>query len=165
MSVRNDNLLQKGRGHLTRGAYLDRIRPLLQLPAVGCAVLGMAWMGCAFSAPLFVWIVTIALTIYLLWSGSGGIVPAIAWVSLLILSILVTDIRPDIWMEVRPYRYWARIVAAMWLTGTGIAWFLCQHGDLCARYPHGLCRQLRWLSLLSMCVGASMGTLLFDVEG
>ncbi|MEM8714582.1 MAG: hypothetical protein AAGE92_02225 [Cyanobacteria bacterium P01_G01_bin.4] len=135
------------------------------MPAVGCAVLGMAWLGCAFSAPLVVWIVTIALTIYLLWSGSGGIVPAIAWISLLILSVLVTDIRPDMWLDVRPYRYWARIMAALWLAGSGIAWFLSQHGDLCARYPQGLCRQLRLLSLLSMCVGACLGTLLFDVEG
>ena len=42
---------------------------------------------------------------------------------------------------------------------------ISQHGDLCARYPNGLCRQLRLLSLLSMCVGACLGTLLFDVEG
>lgn len=168
--VRNTHPMQRARGQRVRGSLtwwncFERIRPLLQLPAVGCAVSCMAWLGCAFSAPLVVWIVTIALAIYLLWSGSGGIVPAIAWVSLLILSVLVTDIRPEMWLNVRPYRYWARIVTALWLAGAGVAWFLSQHGDLCARYPQGLCRKLRLLSLISMCVGASLGTLLFDIKG
>ncbi|MGK7910935.1 MAG: hypothetical protein AB4050_05535 [Synechococcus sp.] len=150
---------------MTWRAPLDRVRPLLQMPVVSLAVLGMAWMGCAFSAPIAVWVVSGALFIYLLWSGRGGIVPAITWISLLILLILVADVRPEIWQEVRPYRYWARIVFAMWMVGVGIVCFLSQHGDLCARYPQGLCKRLRLLSAIGMCVGFFMGTLLFDAEG
>lgn len=165
MSVHNRIFLQRPRNYLTWGAHFDRIRPLLYMPVASGAVLAMAWVGCAFSAPPVVWVVSGGLLVYLLWSGSGGIVPAISWISLLILVILISDVRPEIWQELRPYRYWARIVSAMWIAGVGIVWFLSRHGDLCARYPTKLCRQLQLMSSLGMCAGASLGTLLFDAEG
>lgn len=147
------------------GAYLTRIRPLLQLPVVSGAIVVLVWIGCAFSVKPLLWICTSTVVIYLLWTGNGGIVPAVTWVTVLIVLAIVADVRPDIWQGVRPYRMWARILGSLWLTGTGTVFFLGQQGELCSSYPGKLCIQLRLISVASALVGGCMGKLLFDVGG
>ena len=145
-------------------SYLSRIRPILQLPIVSAGAVVFTWGMCVLSAPPPLWIGSGLVVLYLIWVGRAGILPASLWISLLILLAIVNDGRPDFFFEGKSrYRFWSMGLTLAWTAGVSLVYFLGHHGEICARYPSQLCRQLRLISCAAILVGHVLGQLLVEV--
>ena len=82
------------------------------------AAYGLAgWLLAAFSAPLWVWLGSLVMIVYLAKSGTEGLLIANAWIVLIIFLVTVFKRWPQVWPSQIPkteITLWSTIIVLLW---------------------------------------------------
>jgi hypothetical protein len=112
------------------------------------------WCLAAFATPFPLVLFTGLVVAYLIAVGPSGIVPASAWISLLITLVVALDLFPPFWPNSLPYKHWAMTVLLLWGLSLAIVYLLARQGERLQQSPGALVGRVITISVLYLALQA-----------